>query len=105
MATEVDLKKAGTVVGLSGVVSVGALFAVLDQRYAQASDVQLLVQTVAEERIERVEFEIESVERRLIYLYQIPEEDRSAWETQQIMEAEHEKEYLLRKLERLQEVE
>ena len=93
------IKKTTAYVSLGGVLSLGALFGLLDQRYASASDVEILVQSIENDRVERLEFAIASVARRISYLLSI--DNRSARDEQQLASARYEKEYLIRTLKRL----
>lgn len=90
-----------TVVSLSISILV-AVGAWVDSKYASAADVQALSDTIQDDRVERMEFMIERAERRMKYLKSIPEPALTEYQKQELMELEHEKEFLLRKLKRIE---
>ena len=73
-------------ISLSGLVGAGALFTAMDARYATASDIELLIDTIQEERIERMELCIDEAERQLKYILLTPESERDAIDVQVQME-------------------
>lgn len=96
-----DLKKSAATLSIGGVVTAGALFGVLDNRYASASDVDVLVQAIQEDRVERLEVQIADAERRIKRIMVKPVEQRNEYEVQDLLDLEATRERLLRKLERL----
>ena len=90
-----------TAIGLSGVVSAGAAFAVLDSRYAQATDVQALTAQITAARIDSLEEQMREAEKD-IRLYELtPESERTPWLEHVYIEAKDRKQRIGRKLERL----
>lgn len=98
---ELNAKKTLGAVGLSGVLTVGGVLTFLDTRYALAMDVQQLVSSIQEERIERLEFEIADCDRRLRHLRLVPEEAQDGYHSMRVEEVEAQRELYIRKLERL----
>ena len=96
-----EAKKLAGAVSLSGVLSIGGLLAILDARYAAATDVQALTLSITESRIEELEFKIEDIEDRLLRRHSIPEEELEPWEIQEVIDMSNKKERYIRKLERL----
>ena len=98
-----EAKKLAGAVSLSGVISIGGLLALLDNRYAAAMDVQILTETIVESRIEELEFKIEDIEDRQLRRNLIDPNQLEDWEIQEMLDMENKKERYIRKLERLQD--
>ena len=95
------LKKAGVGVTVGGVISAGALFGVLDNRYALASDIQDLTSMIYEDRVDELEFKIDEIERREANIRLVPKEQRPEWAKNELLQLENRKERYIRKLDRL----
>ena len=89
-------------IGVSGFAGLAAMFAVLDGRYATASDVEMLTQTIQMDRVDRLENCIERAENTIRYMSLIPDDERDARDEQELMDAEISKERCIRKLERIE---
>jgi hypothetical protein len=94
MATRVTL-----VAGLLGIIGGGLAF--MDSRHASSSEVQDLVHVIRGEQVNRIEFEIESVERAYKILKSIQVDDRTASQEIDLLDLEAKKERYLRKLDRI----
>ena len=55
-------KKQVTTVSVAGLGSAVALFALMDTRYAIATDVELIIQAIQGDRVERIEMQIKESE-------------------------------------------
>ena len=83
-------------------VLLGGALALVDARYAAATDVGQLISSLNAARMERLEYEIKQCERRITRVMLIPEDQRTPWDIQDLNDAEDEKEFLLRQLARLE---
>ena len=96
-----EAKKLAGAVSLSGIISIGGLLTLLDNRYASAMDVQSLTDTIIESRIEELEFKIEDLEDRMLRKSFISEDELEPWEKQELIDLENKKERYIRRMERL----
>ena len=96
-----SLKKAGVGISVGGLISAGALFGVLDQRYALASDIQDLTSMIYENRVDELEYKIDEIERRMANLKLMAETDRPEWVKNELRQLSNRKERYIRKLDRL----
>ena len=94
-------KKQVTTVSVAGLGSAVALFALMDTRYAIATDVELIIQAIQGDRVERMEMVIKDAEERALYLNSIPQEKLSDYQRQDLLRQTHKKEAAVRKLDRI----
>jgi hypothetical protein len=74
----------------------------LDGRHASASDVSRLTESIEKERLSRIEFEIEEIERLARSIKRMPPEAQNAPQTQaRLLELQSRRERYLRKREEL----
>lgn len=95
------IKKAGATITLGGAVSAAALFGLLDQRYAMATDVQALTTVIQEDRIDELEYKIEEAERQEANIMRVPLDERPEWVDQELLQIKNRKDRYIRKLDRL----
>ena len=88
----------GTIVGMAAAALVW-----MDSRHASAGDIDKLAEAIKQSELSRLEYRIEETERRYKRIMRIPEEDRTAFDREEIIDLEGRREYLLRELKRLEE--
>jgi hypothetical protein len=71
---------------LGVIMLVGMGLGFMDSRHASAMDVQKLTEMIEEDRIEELEYKIEDVEAAKVRILSVPEDKRTTWSDQQLIE-------------------
>lgn len=90
-----------TALTLSSVIAAGGVFTALDARYVSSADLDVLVQSIESDRVERLEQQISDAERTKRYLNSKPQDELTEWDRIELMQATSDKEAAIRKLERI----
>ena len=98
--------------GMGLVISTGTIIAMgasvlfwMDSRHASAGDIDRLTEAIKQSELSRLEYRIEETERRGRRILRIPENERTQFDNDELVDLELKREFLLRELKRIEEAE